>query len=111
MQNSTLKHDALVRQMMAPPIATPMASVTLADNVWNESFAIPDNCVRAEVVFDQKAFCMAGSSGTNPAQDGAPYFPNIRYPIPCGGDNNKIFLKNFAAGVNVTAELTFFCTE
>jgi hypothetical protein len=54
---------------------------------------------------------MAGSSGTNPAQDGAPYFPNIRYPIPCGGDNNKIFLKNFAAGVNVTAELTFFCTE
>lgn len=95
---------------VVPPIPTPRASVTLADDDWNEAFTIPDNCVRAEVVFSKSAYCMAGVTTVNPAQDGAPYMPNIRYPIPTGGSNDRLFVKNETAGQNVTAEVTFYCS-
>lgn len=95
-----------------PPVTTPPAAASAhTGDGWVEDFTIPANCVYAEVVFNKKAYAMAGMTTINPANNGAPYMPNIRVPIMCGGTYNRIFVKNGDAGQNVTAECTFYCTE
>jgi len=98
---------------ICPSHPVPRAAATLENDNWNEAFVIPEHCVACRIVFDKKAYCVAGITGNDPAENGAPFYANLRYPLIIGADgtNNRVFVKNGDAGQNVTAEPTFFCTQ
>lgn len=97
-------------------VPAPQATgATMTDDTWIERFTIPADTVFARVMFDQKCHCMAGISGTDPAQDGVPYQPNILYDIPCGKnaagvDYDTLFCKNEtgSGAADVTPDCTFY---
>jgi len=100
----------LLRDVISPQVVAPQAAVTQTDDNWKEAFTIPANCVFARVHFSQAAYSMPGTTGSNPAQNGPPYQPNILYDIPTGGTYNRLFVRNVGAGVNVTTGGKFYCT-
>jgi len=100
-------------RVLNPPVPTPLAQATEETDAWNELFAIPANCEFARIKFSNAAYCMAGVSGTDPAQDGTAYQPNIVYPIPCGPGNDTLFVKNVTGGggADAACDVVFYCTE
>ena len=94
-----------------PPVPTPQAAATEDTDAWNELFTIPGNCVFARVKGSNGFYAMAGVTGTDPAEDGVDYAPNIAYDIPCGGANDRLFVKNVTGGGGSDAVMscTFYC--
>jgi len=97
---------------MTPPVPAPQAAATETTDAWNELFTIPANCVFARVTGSNGFYAMAGMTTVDPAQDGNDYKPNIAYDIPCGGANNRLFVKNVTGGGGSDAVITctFYCT-
>ena len=82
-----------------------------ANDNWAAAFALNSDTIKVHVTLDQKAFVTAGQAASAPTKNGAAYFPNIRIPIDVGPDDDTIFVKNAAAGVNVTTELTEYLSS